>query len=640
MEELGAYAVVQSGDGRPPAERGRDPAARRRRRAARPARQGRRRRTLLHRHRVHRRRSWCRSTTTTACCDVDRDARTVTVQAGIRLGDLNEALAREGLAMSQPRRHRVPVDRRSDLDRYTRNRTRLRQPRDVRHELTLVLRRRERPAVLACDRRDDVQGGAGRHRRPRDHLDGHVALRAGVQPARRRGRDEARRRARLAWTSSSTRNEHFEFYWFPHTDRAWTKQNNRTTDDPTPRRRVEGVPERHHHVEPRVRRDLPRRPVRARADPGSDAQGRRAGGRTDPSCRRAATSSTRARGSSGSPRWSTRSRASTRARRSRGSSKLIEANGFNINFPIEVRVVAPDDILLSPAHGRETCYIAVHLYQGMDYEPYFRAVEELMMSLRRTSALGQAPLPGRVEPASGVSAVRRLRRGAQHARPAAALHERVSRPRPGRVSVAAPTRTSPPRSTRSRTSSRSRASDRFRYLAYRRAAEAIETTARSVCAMRDRRARRDQRRRQGHGRAGEGVLRHRARSTRSTTLRAQVPIGLREMTLAPGTRTEAAMQLYQAIGVSNLDELRVAAEENRIARGEGLRREVRAGRARRDRARRAGDAARAPRARAARRHWRCSVSSSGMHAVERARTPGRCAACRETIGDIDLLVAS
>ena len=31
-----------------------------------------------------------------------------------------------------------------------------------------------------------------------------------------------------------------------------------------------------------------------------------------------------------------------------GIRKLIDANDFNINFPIEVRFVAPDDILLSP----------------------------------------------------------------------------------------------------------------------------------------------------------------------------------------------------------------------------------------------------------------------------------------------------
>ncbi|MEC3952565.1 D-arabinono-1,4-lactone oxidase [Nocardia sp. CDC153] len=48
---------------------------------------------------------------------------------------------------------------------------------------------------------------------------------------------------------------------------------------------------------------------------------------------------------------------------------------FETVMPIEVRWVAPDDAFLSPAGGRETCYIAVHQYQGMEYEPYFRACE-------------------------------------------------------------------------------------------------------------------------------------------------------------------------------------------------------------------------------------------------------------------------
>jgi FAD-linked oxidoreductase len=48
-----------------------------------------------------------------------------------------------------------------------------------------------------------------------------------------------------------------------------------------------------------------------------------------------------------------------------------------INFPIEVRFVAPDDALLSPAHERETAYIAVHAFKGMEWEPYFRAVEAI-----------------------------------------------------------------------------------------------------------------------------------------------------------------------------------------------------------------------------------------------------------------------
>lgn len=48
---------------------------------------------------------------------------------------------------------------------------------------------------------------------------------------------------------------------------------------------------------------------------------------------------------------------------------------FHTAMPIEVRWVAPDDAFLSPATGRDTCYIAVHQYRGMAYEPYFRACE-------------------------------------------------------------------------------------------------------------------------------------------------------------------------------------------------------------------------------------------------------------------------
>jgi L-gulono-1,4-lactone dehydrogenase len=39
---------------------------------------------------------------------------------------------------------------------------------------------------------------------------------------------------------------------------------------------------------------------------------------------------------------------------------LIERRRLPIGFPIELRVVAPDDALLSTAHGRPTAYIAVH----------------------------------------------------------------------------------------------------------------------------------------------------------------------------------------------------------------------------------------------------------------------------------------
>ncbi|HSJ17331.1 MAG TPA: D-arabinono-1,4-lactone oxidase [Solirubrobacterales bacterium] len=60
--------------------------------------------------------------------------------------------------------------------------------------------------------------------------------------------------------------------------------------------------------------------------------------------------------------------------------ELIEAEGLRVSFPIEVRFVAPDDSYLSPSHDRPTCYIAVHVFRGVEWEPYFRGVEAIMTS--------------------------------------------------------------------------------------------------------------------------------------------------------------------------------------------------------------------------------------------------------------------
>ena len=59
---------------------------------------------------------------------------------------------------------------------------------------------------------------------------------------------------------------------------------------------------------------------------------------------------------------------------------LIRAERIEVAMPIECRVVAADDALLSPSHERETTYVAVHQYNGMEWRPYFEAVEEIMSS--------------------------------------------------------------------------------------------------------------------------------------------------------------------------------------------------------------------------------------------------------------------
>jgi L-gulonolactone oxidase len=58
--------------------------------------------------------------------------------------------------------------------------------------------------------------------------------------------------------------------------------------------------------------------------------------------------------------------------------EMIDRRGFAVPFPIEYRVVAGDDAYLSTAYERDTVYIAVHMYRGMVWEPYFRAVEAIM----------------------------------------------------------------------------------------------------------------------------------------------------------------------------------------------------------------------------------------------------------------------
>ena len=49
-------------------------------------------------------------------------------------------------------------------------------------------------------------------------------------------------------------------------------------------------------------------------------------------------------------------------------------------FPVEVRASAADDIPLSTANGRESGWIAIHQYIGAPYEAYFQGVEEIMNS--------------------------------------------------------------------------------------------------------------------------------------------------------------------------------------------------------------------------------------------------------------------
>ncbi len=59
--------------------------------------------------------------------------------------------------------------------------------------------------------------------------------------------------------------------------------------------------------------------------------------------------------------------------------EAMERERFRVHFPIECRYVAADDIWLSPSYGRDSAYIAVHMYRGMPYERYFEVMEQIFL---------------------------------------------------------------------------------------------------------------------------------------------------------------------------------------------------------------------------------------------------------------------
>jgi L-gulonolactone oxidase len=58
--------------------------------------------------------------------------------------------------------------------------------------------------------------------------------------------------------------------------------------------------------------------------------------------------------------------------------RVISEKNYKVSFPVEVRFTAGDDNVLSTAHARQSAYIAVHMFKGCDYGPYFTSVAEIM----------------------------------------------------------------------------------------------------------------------------------------------------------------------------------------------------------------------------------------------------------------------
>ena len=305
-----------------------------------------------------------------ALLDADPRSGLVRVEAGIRLHALSQALAEHGLAMP----NLGDIDEQSIAGAIS----------TATHGTGVTLRNvsaqvRALRLVTAARRWSSTSTAARTCSRRASR-----SARSGSSPRSRC------RRCRPSRCAASTRrcalaevldgldervdgHRHFEFFVFPHADSALTRTNDVVDEPPRPR--------------PQWRAWVDDILLANRAFQLACVIGR-AFPRAIPSLNRLVT---RLSGTSTRVDRSDRIFASPRLVRftemeyalpravAADAVRAIKATAerYAINFPIEVRFVAPDDALLSPAHQRETVYVAVHAFKGMEWEPYFRAVEAI-----------------------------------------------------------------------------------------------------------------------------------------------------------------------------------------------------------------------------------------------------------------------
>ncbi|MBU8898020.1 FAD-binding oxidoreductase [Corallococcus sp. H22C18031201] len=174
--------------------------------------------------------------------------------------------------------------------------------------------------------------------------------------------------------TARTTHRHFEFFWFPHTDRVMTKAMDLTEDSPRGmgvgrwfnelvlENAIFGAVSRACRLKPSLCAPVSRLSARLASE----------GGMAGASHAMFAT-----------PRWVRFQEMEYAVPVERGPDCLRELQAFiareqlGVHFPVEYRFVRGDDIFLSPAHGGDRAFIAVHQYQGMPLEPYFSRAEAI-----------------------------------------------------------------------------------------------------------------------------------------------------------------------------------------------------------------------------------------------------------------------
>ncbi|TQN31447.1 FAD-linked oxidoreductase [Haloactinospora alba] len=174
-------------------------------------------------------------------------------------------------------------------------------------------------------------------------------------------------------------NEHFEFFWFPHTGRTNTKRNNRSDGPAHPPSRFRAWLDDEflsNSVFGLANRIGARAPATVPAINQLSARALSARSYTDVA-HRVFASSRRVR----FVEMEYAIPAEHASEVLREVRSIVDKGGHRVSFPVEVRFSPPDDVWLSTAYGRDTVYVAAHIYRGSSHERFFADLEALFTAV-------------------------------------------------------------------------------------------------------------------------------------------------------------------------------------------------------------------------------------------------------------------
>ncbi|MEU6658532.1 D-arabinono-1,4-lactone oxidase [Streptomyces sp. NPDC046821] len=306
--------------------------------------------------------------------NIDREAGTVTVEAGTPLKRLNMALAREGLSLTNMG---DIMEQTVSGATSTGTHGTGRESASISAQIKGLELVTADGSVLTCSEKENPEVFAAA-RIGIGALGIVTAITFAVEPIfllTAREEPMAFDRVMSEFDALHAENEHFEFYWFPHTGNCSTKRNNRSAGPEAPVGKFSSFFEDEFLSNGlfQVVNSL------GRAVPS-----------TIPSIAKISSRALSARTYTDIPykvftsprrvRFVEMEYAIPRealVETLRELKTMVDRSNLRVSFPVEVRTAPADDIALSTASDRDSAYIAVHMYKGTPYQSYFTAAERI-----------------------------------------------------------------------------------------------------------------------------------------------------------------------------------------------------------------------------------------------------------------------